>query len=313
MSRLVPCIALAAALSAAACGSSRQSAATQATPVAFDASKSDPKAVAVADQVLAALGGEANWQKAHEVQWFQAIVHDGKMVDAVLHSWDRWNGRHAFKRVDPAGKLGVSMHDLFSQSGGYGFVEDASGGHKSVAADKITMIAEARKRFDTDTYPIFLPYKLKDPGVHLKLAEERPAEGSMQGSPMKYDVIQITFDDGVGPAAKDTWYLVVDKATHMPDSVEHVPAGKSDNERSGFTLENWVDAGGLKFATVRKTLGYTKADAPQVQVQFPKEWMDAIPKEFASLKVPSPGEVVYVADVKVNAEPTEDEYVPTVE
>jgi hypothetical protein len=309
--QMATALSLGALLSA--CGTPRTSAATQPTPAAFDPAKSDPKAVAIADQVMTALGGEANWQKAHELMWFQAIIVDGKIADASYHSWDRWNGRHDYKRVDPAGKFGVSMYDMFGTSKGYALVQDANGTHKSVAADKEAMINEAKRRFSTDVYPMSLPYRLKEPGVHLKFAEERPDEGSKQGSPMTEDVIQITFDDGVGPGAKDTWYLVVSKATHMPTSVEHVAAGKPDTERSGFTLEEWVEAGGLKFATVRKTLGYTKADAPTVAVTVPKEWKDSVPPDLAGFKAQNPGEIVVVKGMKVNAEPSEEEYVPAVE
>ncbi len=312
MSRTFVCMALAAAM-LSACGASRQSAATQATPAAFDAAKSDPKAVAVADQVMAALGGEANWNKAHEIKWFQAIIIDGKMVDGVAHSWDRWDGRHRFTRIDPSGSEGVSVHDLFDNERGYAFVSGKKGTQKAAAADKDRMIAEARKRFDTDAYPLVIPFKLKDPGVHLKYSEERPEEGAKAGAPAKFDVIEITFDDGVGSAPKDTWFLVVDKATHMPDSVEHHVAGKPENERQGFTLEKWVDAGGLKFATLRKTLGVTKPDSPTVAVQIPKEWLDDLPPGIAGMQVQTPGEIVGVGNVKVDAEPTEEDYVPPVE
>ena len=313
--RMATALALGALLVQAVvgCGAPRTVAATQPTPAGFDPAKSDPKAVAIADEVMTAIGGEANWQKAHELTWFQAIIVDGKIADASYHSWDRWNGRHDYKRVDPSGKLGVSMYDLFGQSKGYALVEDANGGHKSVAADKEKMITEAKRRFDTDAYPLALPFKLKDPGVHLKVSEERPAEGSKQGSPMKFDVLQVTFDDGVGTGAKDTWYLVVDKATHIPDSVEHVQAGKPDSERSGYTLEEWVEVGGLKFATVRKTLGYTKPDAPTVAVSVPKEWKDSVPPDLAGFKAQNPGEIVVVKGIKVNAEPSEEEYIPAVE
>lgn len=296
-----------AALAFGACAS-RQSAATQAT-APFDAAKSDAKALAVADAMLAALGGEATWNNAKEIVWFQGIVIDGKLVDGSRHAWDRWNGRHQYTRLDPAGQMGVTMHELFDTTS-YAFVEGSAGAVPAMQADKEKMVAEARRRFDSDGYPLLLPYKVKDPGVHLKFAEERPVEGSPQGAPMKYDVIQLTFDPGVGPASGDTWYLIVDKETHIPQSVEHVLSGKTDADRMGFTYEKWVDAGGLKFATVRTTLGYTKPDAARVPVEVPAAWKEAIP--FAIEPQQSPGEIVLVGTVKVNAEPTDDFYVPAV-
>jgi hypothetical protein len=309
MSQLSTRLAFATLLLAACAG--RQTAATQASPAAFDAAKSDPKAVALADQALAALGGEAAWTKAKEISWSQAIVIDGKLVDASTHAWDRWNGRHRYGRVSPAGTVGVTMHDLFEATS-YAFTVKPKGGENPVStADKTSMVDEAKRRFETDVYPFTIHYRLKDPGVHLKLVEERPAEGAPPGSPMKTDVLELTFDPGVGPSSGDTWYVVVDKVSHLPVQVEHHVAGKPDIDRQGFTLEEWIDVGGLKFAGKRVTLDNGKPDRPKSAMIVPPEWANVVP--FKDVQVPNPGELVLVTDVKVNAEPTEDLYVPQVQ
>lgn len=287
----------------------RNSAATQGTIKAFDPAKSEPKAVEIADQVLAALGGEATWNKAKEIGWTQLIFIDGKLQDWGAHSWDRWNGRHNYKRLYADGNASVAMHELYSDSG-TAYIETEKGRVEQTKEDQRNIINEARKRFETDTYIMFMPYKLKDPGVKLKFSEERQEEGAPADAPMKYDVIQITFDEGVGPAAGDTWYLSVDKQTHVPNMVEHVAAGKPDNERGGFLLEDWQEAGGLKFATKRTTLGYTKLDAPKVNPFIPPAWQKRVSP--ISIQVPTPGEVVLIQNLKVSAEPDDDLYIPRV-
>jgi hypothetical protein len=299
-----------AALLLAACAG-RQTAATQASPAAFDAAKSDPKALAVADQMLTALGGAAAWNAAKELEWNQGIIIDGKLVDASRHAWDRWNGRHLFARLSPNGTEGVIAHDLFDNTS-YAYTVGAKGTRTDMnSAEKPSLVAEAKRRFETDVYPFVIQYKVKDPGVHLKFAEERPEDNAPQGAPMKYDVLELSFDPGVGPASSDVWYLVVDKATHMPKQIEHHVAGKPENERQGFTLDNWQDVGGLKFAGKRVTLGYTKPDAPQVPLTIPKEWAAEVP--YKDMQVPSPGELILLVNVKVNAEPTDELYVPQVQ
>jgi len=307
-----------AALLFAACAG-RQTAATQAT-APFDATKSDPKAVALADEMLTALGGEANWVKAKEIIWWQGIVIDGKLVDASRHAWDRWDGRHLFARVSPNGTEGVTAHDLFDNTSyAYTLHTVRSGSEVKTntgtvsTGEKQSMVDEAKRRFETDVYPFLIPYKVKDPGVHLKIAEERPeGENPPKGAPMKLDVLELTFDPGVGPASSDTWYIVIDKATHMPNQIEHHVAGKPENERQGFTLEDWQEAGSLKFAGKRTTLGYTKPDAPKVPLTVPPEWLDTVPFK-KDLQVPNPGELIVVTSVKVNPEPTEELYVPQVQ
>jgi hypothetical protein len=298
---------LAVSVAAASCGgAARTSAATQTGAKAFDAAASDPKAIAVADQLMAAVGGEANWVKAKQLQWTQVIAQDGKVVNAFHHAWDRWNGRHQFTRIDPDGKLGVTMHDLFSSTG-----SAVVNGQVQMKSDVANMIKEASTRFGFDAYPLTIPFKLKDPGVHLKFSEERPEEGSAKGSPMKYDVIQITFDQGVGPSPGDTYYLQVSKETHLPNILEYVAAGKSDDNRAGWLLDDWKEVGGLKFATRRTTLGYTRPDAPKAPLTVPPAW-----KGFAGLppdlQVPNPGQVLFVTNIKVDANPDDELYVPQV-
>ncbi len=73
-----------------------------------------------------------------------------------------------------------------------------------------------------------------------------------------------------------------------------------------------LQAGGLKFASKRVTLGYTKADAPKVPLEIPKEWVGRVPFQ-ADLQVPKPGELILVRNIKVSPEPSDDLYVPTVQ
>src|SRR5687767_7368241 len=90
------------ALLASGCPKPRTSAATQPTPVAFDPAGSDPKALAVVDAGVNALGGKANWDKLKELK-FTVKYKDGDVLKAQFeHAWDRWNGRHYWATVDMA-------------------------------------------------------------------------------------------------------------------------------------------------------------------------------------------------------------------
>ncbi len=298
------------ALASAGGCATRIAAATQNSTLVFDAAKSDPKAIAVADQVLAAVGGAENWAKAKEVIWSQGIVEDGKLIGARMHAWDRWNGRHQYTRFDMNGGVGVVMHELFDTTA-HAFAVTPEGEKTDVMrSDKAKMVEEANKVFYPDQYLLMLQFKLRDPGVHLALDEERPEEGAPITSEKKYDVLKITFDKGVGPAS-DTYYLVISKATHLPTVIERHTDGQPENVRSGFKLDNWTESGGLKFAMLRTTLGITKPDAPKVGLTIPKAWEEMVPMT-SDIKVQSPGEVVIIGNVVVHAEPDDNLYVPKV-
>jgi hypothetical protein len=296
---------------AAGCGPGRTAAATQSTVAAFDVSKSEPKAVEIADQVLNAVGGQANWDKAKEILWTQGYIMDGKLQDVAGHAWDRWNGRHRFTRYFGDGGRAVAMYELYGDVA-FGYTETEKFGKVTqMKEDRDKAIAEARRRFNNDSYMLLLPFKLKDPGVKLAYSTELPElDATTADAPMKYDVIKISFDEGVGPAAGDTWYLSVDKASKMPAWIEHVAAGKPDNQRGGWRLENWQEAGGLKFATRRVTLGYGDKTAPVVPVQVPDAWKQMVP--FEGVRVPAKAEIIEIKGLEVYASPEDERYMKDV-
>ncbi|HKA88385.1 MAG TPA: hypothetical protein VKE22_12010 [Haliangiales bacterium] len=288
----------------AACGGGRQGPATRST-AQFDPKGSDEKALAIADQVQTALGGAANWAKVKELEWSQVIIVDGEVKDKCEHAWDMWNARHQFIRHDASGNEGRTSHDLY---GDYAFAFKNK--NEATRSETPALVEDATKRFNIDAYLLALPFKLKDPGVHLKYSEERPEEGSPRGSPMKYDVIKITFDSGVGPNSGDAYFIVVDKATHLPTIVEKVAAGKADDVRSGYKLTDWRDVSGLKFATKRITLGYGDEKGGQVQLKVAQgyEAGDPVPK----VQVPAKAEIVWILKIQASADVDDVRYVKPV-
>ena len=105
--------------SLAGCGASRTIAATQpGSPAAFESAGSDAKAVAIADEVLAAAGGAATWAKVKELRWTTAIVDGGETKLKVEHAWDRWNGRAYMKNLPQVADASptLAMYELYGDT-----------------------------------------------------------------------------------------------------------------------------------------------------------------------------------------------------
>src|SRR3954471_9287316 len=102
---------------AAACGGpSRTTYARYPTASAtFDRASQDPKALAVADKVIATAGGAAAWEKAKQLRWSQSIVHDGKEVLGGEQAWDRWNGRQYGRAHREGGDI-VVIRDIYGST-----------------------------------------------------------------------------------------------------------------------------------------------------------------------------------------------------
>ena len=64
----------------------------------FNTAASDPKAIAVADQAMTALGGRKNWDATRYITW--------RFFGFRLHVWDKWTGDIRFEQ----GELTVLMN-----------------------------------------------------------------------------------------------------------------------------------------------------------------------------------------------------------
>lgn len=247
----------------AACGG-RTVAATQPTPAAFDATASDPKAVATVDAMVAALGGAEVWGTVKQVKWEHRYTLDGAEKSHVVHAWDMWNGRHRCEMADMSSgkvtvdnptpgppKYSVAMYDLFD-------VDSTSGaatyGGKEVDSETRRRIkANCNQVFKQDSYQLTMYYKLKDPGVKLESAGQMKDVASKTGGTLcapACDSVKITFDPSVGT---DTWWLHINTETHLPELVEKQVKGG----RLAFVLSDWATAGGLKFPQQLQNAGLT--------------------------------------------------------
>lgn len=268
----------------AACGSQRTSAATQPSPVAFDPATSEPKALTVVDEMLAALGGAPAWDEVKQICWTQKYQLDGELKSWVKHCWDRWNGRHRFEvanmasvaEAEASGRPDdiiwqVAMYDLFDRDG-RGWA--GQGTNQLDAASTEKMIDDAYKRWHMDAYQLAMLYKLEDPGVKLAYFGEIDQLGQMNElcKPV-CDTVKVEYLPEVG---EDVYYVHVNRDSKMPEAYER----REGEVRIGYTLQDWTEAGGLKWPTRLVNIGL-------------------------------PGEVMIIEDVKVG-EPDDALYIPQV-
>src|SRR5262249_55068077 len=115
---------------------------------------------------------------------------------------------------------------------------------------------------------------------------------------------------GVGPNSGDAYFIVVDKATHLPTIVEKVAAGKADDGRSGYKLTHWRGVSGVKFAPQRITPRYggeKGGEGPRKGAQG-YEAGDPVPK----VQVPAKAEIVWILKIQASADVDDVRYVKPV-
>lgn len=185
-------LALSVPISLLAASCSRDSNAANPPCAGFDDKGSDPKAIAVADEVMQALGGRAAWDSTRCIGWSffgkRSLLWDKKTDDFRLDS----------------GKKVV----LMNLKSGEGRAFD-DGQEITDAAKKAEELKKAKSIWINDSYWLLMPYKLKDSGLTLKYkGEDKLADGRAA------DVLLLTFKN-VGDTPDNKYEVYVSKDKHL--------------------------------------------------------------------------------------------------
>ena len=209
------------------------------TPAASRAESSDPAAIRIADQVMAALGGQAKWDALPGIRWsFGSEVGD-TVRSLRRHAWDKHRGLHRVEGTNRRDQEYCLIHALDGSMG------KAWVAGQAIEGDSLAKLMEsARALWTNDTYWMLMPYKLRDPGVTLA------HEGTVEEDGATYDKIALSFDQ-VGLTPGDRYWVFVNQANHRIEKWEYLLQGR-EPPPSVRTWEDWEEHGGLWFPTAHR-------------------------------------------------------------
>ena len=199
---------------------------------------SDPKAVAVADRVMQALGGQDAWNATHYLRFDFAVDRGGKTLVRRAHTWDKWNGRYRVEGKDKDGKDVVVTMNVNTKEG-----QATSGGAPLTGAELKAALDDAYSWWVNDTYWLLMPYKMRDPGVTLAMAGRETKGGD------SWDKVLLTFAD-VGLTPKDRYWVFVNAKTGLVDRWEFVLKGEKTPPEP-FEWKGWKPHGKIQLADDR--------------------------------------------------------------
>jgi hypothetical protein len=218
-------------------------AATAPAPTRFDPTQSDAPAIALADQVMDALGGRAAWDGTRYLRFAFDVVEAGKTVAHRVHLWDRYRGRLRYEKADKDGSSLVVLLAIDRRDG-----EVWRDGRRIEPEAAQPWLREAYEAWINDTYWLLMPYKMKDPGVHLRVAAPETVGG------VTYDRILLTFDH-VGLTPGDRYWASINRTTHRMDRwayvLEDEPPGKAP---SVWEWRGWARHGRILLASEKVAL-----------------------------------------------------------
>ena len=207
----------------------------------------DPKAAAVARALADAMGGQAAWDSLPYLRFDFVVARDGKELERFSHWWDKSRGRWRVEGPDEKGRIVSAIVSLSDRKG-----KTFTAGLADTDSSNISNILQmGYERWVNDTYWLMMPFKLRDPGTHLKYAGVRRGEAGAE-----WDVLELTFDAGVGLTPKDHYWLLVNRKTHLLDRWEYVLQDmKGPAQRA--TWEEWTRVGPVRLSTLHHFQGKT--------------------------------------------------------
>jgi len=160
----------------------------------FNLEASDAEAIAVADEVMEALGGRKAWDETRYITW----TFFGRRT-----LW--WDKKTGDVRIEVPADSAVYLVNIHDKTG-----KVLLNGTDISSTDSLDQYLErAESIWINDAYWLVMPYKLKDSGVTLKYVGQDTMQG---GAPA--DVLQLTFEE-VGRTPDNKYLVYVDEEDRL--------------------------------------------------------------------------------------------------
>lgn len=178
---------------------------------------SDPKAIEIANKVMAAMGGEKAWNDTRHISW--------NFFGARILTWDKWTGN---VRIDFPKDKSVILMNINTDTG-----KVFKYGAEQTAPDSLKKYMKSGKgAWINDSYWLTMPFKLQDNGVTLKYLDEAKTEAGRDAY-----LLQLTFKE-VGNTPNNMYKIWVEKETNLVTQWAYFP--KSTDEKPGF-IRPWTE------------------------------------------------------------------------
>lgn len=202
----------------------------------FDPSKSHPQAIAIADEVIEASGGQAAWDSTNYLAW--DFFGRRRLI------WDKLHQRARITALDSLQSYDIIV-DLTTKKG----LVKLNGEPQSHPDSLVKYLDRGYKMWVNDSYWLVMPFKLKDPGVKLHYLGEDSTQANIFS-----DVIDLTFDS-VGVTPQNRYAVWVGKKTRLVVQWAYFANAKDTVPAIINPWHQYLKYGGLFLASDRGTRG----------------------------------------------------------
>lgn len=160
----------------------------------FNLEDSDSIAISIADKVMDAMGGRANWDATQFLTW--------NFFGRRFHTWDRYQGRDSIFILKDSTVIDFNINTLEGEVYKYGI--------QVIEPDSVKNYIEfGHKLWINDSYWLVMPFKLKDSGVTLKYLGN---ENNQAKTPCHK--LQLTFNE-VGVTPENKYEVFIDTTSYL--------------------------------------------------------------------------------------------------
>jgi len=190
----------------------------------------DAKSDALANEILAAMGGQEKWDNTNYISW--TFFGSRKLV------WDKLNGR---ARIESPRDTSLYLVDLNTSEGKY-FKNGNQILDTSVVNKKMK---QAISIWINDSYWLAMPFKLRDPGVNLRYVREDTISEGVDAS-----VLELTFND-VGNTPNNKYEVYVDHKDNLIKKWSFFKSANQTDPPRSWPWDNYQNFDGLLLSTDR--------------------------------------------------------------
>lgn len=206
----------------------------------FNAAESDPEAIALADRVMATMGGRDAWDATRYIGW--------RFFGVREHLWDKHENIDRIDYTDRDGANWVVIVDLDTKEG----LVFQNGERIDDPALERETLERGYEMWINDSYWLVMPYKLKDTGVTLR----RLGDGALSdGRPAKK--LELTFE-GVGVTPQNKYEVLVASDTGLVEEWSYFANATDAEPRMTTPWEDWGWYGEIMLAPGRGERDHTK-------------------------------------------------------
>lgn len=160
----------------------------------FNVQSSDEKAIAIADEVMEAMGGRPAWDATERLRW--------NFFGRRILDWNKAKNTVEVHLLADSTIIELDMNDISGKA--------VVKGEPITDADTLAnYLNQAKDIWINDSYWLVMPYKLKDSGVTLKyIGKDTTATGAVG------DKLSLTFE-GVGKTPQNKYDVIVSDESRL--------------------------------------------------------------------------------------------------